>query len=512
MKSFKELVLEAWKDGSWVADTPPQKTKGSRYSGEEHEKEADAEPVKKPESTETTEKRGRGRPKGAVSQDTKSKEGMAGSELNKILRGEFEKRTIRGLARKVQGWAQSGSRKDEEDDVKESLDESKLLTFKLQHKQHVQSAIAGIGHSSFDDRDGHNIRYDVKDDPKIKQALSKAGMNPFNDTATSSDKVRTRDYEGVGLGLAAKKKADMEKKNAAKRAKTASKKTNEEVELDEAYEGDIHVVKSTPTEVEDKLKLTPGTLDHTANDGRYSAEAKIMHKGKDHIVYSNRGSVRVRALGHRDEATAKSLANHIDGLKEGVQVDENTEKEFASSQGWHDGYHGHPYNSSHVKLVYKNKEHQDAYTKGHKEGVKDKSKDSISESLMRKVIDKLDISAPGTHYHKIAKDIVKDTFSEPKQTAKDAWDLVKKASSAIRSPLKTANARYESVELDESKKKIGEYSNGSNVAKVYKMTGEHDEGDPYVVHLHKNGKHYEPADYGTNDEADAHGTAKSMVK
>lgn len=383
MKSFKELVLEAWKDGSWVADTPPQKTKGSRYSGEEYEKEAEAAPVKKPESTETPEKRGRGRPKGAVSQDTKSKEGMAGSELNKILRGEFEKRTIRGLARKVQGWAQSGSRKDEED-VKESLDESKLLTFKLQHKQHVQSAIAGIGHSSFDDRDGHNIRYDVKDEPKIKQALSKAGMNPYIDTATSSDKVRTRDYEGVGLGLAAKKKADMEKKNAAKRAKTASKKTNEELELDEAYEGNIHVVKSTPTEVEDKLKLTPGTLDHTATDGRYSAEAKIIHKGKDHIVYSNRGSVRVRALGHRDEATAKSLANHIDGIKEEVE--------------------------------------------------------SISESLMRKVVDKLDIAHPGTPYLKIAKNIVNDTASEPKQTAKEAWDLMKKAANAVISPVKTANA------------------------------------------------------------------------
>jgi len=64
----------------------------------------------------------------------------------------------------------------------------------------------------------------------------------------------------------------------------------------------------------------------------------------------------------------------------------------------------------------------------------------------------------------------------------------------------------------ESKKKIGEYSHGEHTAKVYKLTGEHDEGDPYVVHLHKNGKHYEPADYFTNDLHDAHGTAQSMVK
>lgn len=66
--------------------------------------------------------------------------------------------------------------------------------------------------------------------------------------------------------------------------------------------------------------------------------------------------------------------------------------------------------------------------------------------------------------------------------------------------------------LNETKKKIGEYTHGSNVTKVYKLSGEHDEGDPYIVQLHKDGKHYEPADYFTNDEEDAHGTAKHMVK
>lgn len=64
----------------------------------------------------------------------------------------------------------------------------------------------------------------------------------------------------------------------------------------------------------------------------------------------------------------------------------------------------------------------------------------------------------------------------------------------------------------EAKKKIGEYSSGTNVARVYKLSGEHDEGDPYHVKLFKNGKHHEPADYFTNDEEDAHGSAKHMVK
>jgi hypothetical protein len=67
--------------------------------------------------------------------------------------------------------------------------------------------------------------------------------------------------------------------------------------------------------------------------------------------------------------------------------------------------------------------------------------------------------------------------------------------------------------LQETKKKIGEYSHtNGHVTKVYKLSGEHDEGDPYKVELHKNGKHYEPADYFTNDKDDAHGTAQHMVK
>lgn len=66
--------------------------------------------------------------------------------------------------------------------------------------------------------------------------------------------------------------------------------------------------------------------------------------------------------------------------------------------------------------------------------------------------------------------------------------------------------------LNEAKKLIGTYDNGDHTAKVYHLSGEHNEGDPYHVKLFKDGKHYEPADYFTNDKDDAHSTAKDMVK
>lgn len=81
--------------------------------------------------------------------------------------------------------------------------------------------------------------------------------------------------------------------------------------------------------------------------------------------------------------------------------------------------------------------------------------------------------------------------------------------------IKLSNHLSESIdELDEAVKKIGEYTSadGSTYARVHKLTGEHDEGDPYRVRLYKNNKHYEPAEYFTNDESDAHSTAKHMVK
>lgn len=83
---------------------------------------------------------------------------------------------------------------------------------------------------------------------------------------------------------------------------------------------------------------------------------------------------------------------------------------------------------------------------GKQDKLQRESTDEITEGLVRKVVDKLDIASPGSPYSKIAKDIVKDTVTEPKKTAKEAWGLVKKAAGAIRSPLKTANAKYESVE------------------------------------------------------------------
>jgi hypothetical protein len=70
----------------------------------------------------------------------------------------------------------------------------------------------------------------------------------------------------------------------------------------------------------------------------------------------------------------------------------------------------------------------------------------------------------------------------------------------------------ESVQVDEAKKKIGEYTEGSHTTKVYHLSGIHNEGDPYVVQLHKDGKHHESADYFTDDKDDAHNTAKDMVK
>jgi hypothetical protein len=71
----------------------------------------------------------------------------------------------------------------------------------------------------------------------------------------------------------------------------------------------------------------------------------------------------------------------------------------------------------------------------------------------------------------------------------------------------------EEVELGEARKLEGSYKNaGGHESKVYKLSGEHNEGDPYHVKLFKGGKHHEPADYFTNDKDDAHSTAKRMVK
>jgi len=71
----------------------------------------------------------------------------------------------------------------------------------------------------------------------------------------------------------------------------------------------------------------------------------------------------------------------------------------------------------------------------------------------------------------------------------------------------------ENTDIDEARKLEGTYTHtNGHESKVYKLSGEHNEGDPYHVKLFKGGKHYEPADYFTNDKDDAHSTAKHMVK
>ena len=71
----------------------------------------------------------------------------------------------------------------------------------------------------------------------------------------------------------------------------------------------------------------------------------------------------------------------------------------------------------------------------------------------------------------------------------------------------------ENTDIEEARKLEGTYKHtNGHQSKVYKLSGEHNEGDPYHVKLFKGGKHYEPADYFTNDKDDAHSTAKHMVK
>lgn len=107
------------------------------------------------------------------------------------------------------------------------------------------------------------------------------------------------------------------------------------------------------------------------------------------------------------------------------------------------------------------------------------------------------------------EDFVKS--KDPKFAGKSKSERIKMATGAYY------GAQKESVELDESIKKIGEFehthSNGDiHTTKVYKLSGEHNEGDPFTVKLFKNGKHYEPAQYFTHDEDDAKSTAQFMVK
>lgn len=107
----------------------------------------------------------------------------------------------------------------------------------------------------------------------------------------------------------------------------------------------------------------------------------------------------------------------------------------------------------------------------------------------------------------VKKPALKDVVSE---SVMESFN-VDKLSFVQTSPITSSLAESIAMVM-EAKKKIGEYSEGEHTTRVYKLSGEHDEGDPYKVQLHKNGKHHEPSDYFTNDLEDAHGTAKSMVK
>lgn len=66
--------------------------------------------------------------------------------------------------------------------------------------------------------------------------------------------------------------------------------------------------------------------------------------------------------------------------------------------------------------------------------------------------------------------------------------------------------------LKESKKKIGQYGDGEHVTKVYHYTGQDDDGDPYHVKHFVDGKERTESEYFTNDEDDAHSTAKDMIR
>ena len=68
-------------------------------------------------------------------------------------------------------------------------------------------------------------------------------------------------------------------------------------------------------------------------------------------------------------------------------------------------------------------------------------------------------------------------------------------------------------DLEEGKKlvHVAGDTNGHH-AKVYHLTGQHDEGDPYHVRLFHGKNEHKPAEYFTDDLEDAKGTAEDMAK
>jgi hypothetical protein len=120
-----------------------------------------------------------------------------------------------------------------------------------------------------------------------------------------------------------------------------------------------------------------------------------------------------------------------------------------------------------------------------------------------------------SHLNKNKKDDVPFTPDKPKKSPSAIAGKYGQSYSTVRhlARLGMKQVTKEDVDLDEARKLEGTYSNkNGHESKVYKLSGEHNEGDPYHVKLFKNGKHHEPADYFTNDKDDAHSTAKAMVK
>ena len=87
----------------------------------------------------------------------------------------------------------------------------------------------------------------------------------------------------------------------------------------------------------------------------------------------------------------------------------------------------------------------------------------------------------------------------------------KRSKGLMKAILKTTKESVEHVFEAKTLLKTYTGDNGHS-AKVYKLSGIHNEGDPYKVQLHKDGKHHEPADYFTNDSEDAHHTAQTMLR
>lgn len=72
---------------------------------------------------------------------------------------------------------------------------------------------------------------------------------------------------------------------------------------------------------------------------------------------------------------------------------------------------------------------------------------------------------------------------------------------------KLAKKLQEETLLTEGVRKVGEYEKGNHKATIHKDS----DLQEYKVKFHENGKHYEPADYFTDDIEDATDTAKMQV-